>query len=130
MQKKKEQELAKQNKKKIIAIENLPTLGTLNNLNTAIEDNLDWSKNDSSNYFNPQDSKENLGNENKDVNLIPNTMNINTANAVIFPNKKGGKKTNAKKKFVNLDFGAKLGFQKEEEDNQNIDDMLEEDFYY
>lgn len=128
MQKKKEQELAKQNKKKIIAVENLPTLGNFSFPNE--EKNFDILNNNNEENINDdysnkiieeKESKLIIENENKEINLISN------ANAIIVPGKKGNKKANAKKKFVNLDFGAKLGFQKEEEVNQNIDDMPEED---
>jgi hypothetical protein len=126
MQKKKEQEFAKQNKKKIITVENLPTLG---NFNLPNEENNIQIINDALNN-NPEKIQINVdvGIENKDVNLNSVANNINLLNNGGFVLcKKANKKTNAKKKFVNLDFGMKLGFQKQEEDTNNIDDLPEED---
>lgn len=146
MQKKKELELTKQNKKKIIAVENLPTLGNFSNLeNINMKQTAEEENNNLQNKIEIQENcddtliKQKTNDENKNINigsLISNAKNdlnndvVYFPNAVIVPSKKGNKKAVAKKKFVNLDFGSKLGFQKEEEDVPDGDDMLEEDILF
>ncbi len=131
MQKKKEQEISKQNKKILIAVDNLPTLDNYFTSNQNEEEN--------ENINNDKESKDSLNPlENEDLNkqtniglskIINPVKNTSLDNQVIVSNKKG-KKTNAKKKFVNLDFTFNNNLVLENEETLIEEDLLEEDILY